>query len=126
MLPLRFPKLWSALGWLLVGFVIVGSLIPGPVVADVVDVNDKVMHAGAYFVLMVWFAGFYPRSAYPVIATMLMALGLGLDLLQLLTDTRLFDWYDVAMNSGGVILGFILSMLLLGGWCQRIEQRLLS
>ena len=84
------------------------------------------MHAGAYFVLMVWFAGFYRHAVYPVIATVLLALGLGLDLLQLLTATRSFDWYDVAMNSGGVILGFVLSTLLLGGWCQRIERRLLS
>lgn len=126
MLPLRFPKLWAALGWVLVGAVVAGSLIPGPVVAEVVTLNDKLLHAGAYFVLMVWFAGFYRHSAYPIIATVLFALGLGLDLLQLLTDTRSFDWYDVAMNSAGVVLGFILSALLLGGWCQRIEQRLLS
>ena len=30
------------------------------------------------------------------------------------------------MNSAGVIVGFVLSTLLLGGWCQRVEQRLLS
>lgn len=125
MLPLRFPRLWSFLGWLLVIAVIVGSLMPGQALQDV-RVDDKVMHAGAYFVLMVWFAGFYRHSAYPVIATVLLALGLALDLLQLLTDTRSFDWYDVAMNSSGVILGFVLSTLLLGGWCQRVEQRLLS
>ena len=125
MLPLRFPKLWSALGWLLVGVVIFGSLIPGPVL-QVVEVDDKVMHASAYFVLMVWFAGFYRHTVYPVIATILVALGLTLDLLQLLTDTRSFDWYDVAMNSTGVMLGFVLSTMLLGGWCQRVEQRLLS
>lgn len=125
MLPLRFPRLWSCLGWLLVIAVIVGSLMPGQAMQDV-RVDDKVMHAGAYFVLMVWFAGFYRHSAYPVIATVLLALGLALDLLQLLTDTRSFDWYDVAMNSTGVILGFVLSTLLLGGWCQRVEQRLLS
>jgi VanZ family protein len=125
LLPLRFPRLWSFLGWLLVIGVIVGSLMPGQALQDV-RVDDKVMHAGAYFVLMVWFAGFYRHSAYPVIATVLLALGLALDLLQLLTDTRSFDWYDVAMNSSGVILGFVLSTLLLGGWCQRVEQRLLS
>lgn len=125
MLPLRYPALWSALGWLLVGCVIVGSLVPGQAV-QTVEVNDKVLHATAYFALMVWFAGLYPDKAYPVIATVLVALGLALDLLQMLTETRSFDWYDVAMNSAGVILGFVLSALLLGGWCQRIEQRLLS
>jgi VanZ family protein len=125
LLPLRFPRLWSLLGWLLVTAVIVGSLMPGQALQSM-QVSDKFMHAGAYFVLMVWFAGFYRHAAYPVIATVLLALGLALDLLQLLTDTRSFDWYDVAMNSGGVVFGFVLSTLLLGGWCQRVEQRLLS
>jgi VanZ family protein len=125
LLPLRFPRLWSFLGWLLVTAVIVGSLMPGQALQSM-QVNDKFMHAGAYFILMVWFAGFYRHAAYPVIATVLLALGLALDLLQLLTDTRSFDWYDVAMNSGGVVFGFVLSTLLLGGWCQRVEQRLLS
>jgi VanZ family protein len=125
LLPLRFPKLWSALGWLLVALVVVGSLVPGQAI-QAVHVSDKAMHAGAYFVLMVWFAGFYRHAAYPVIATVLLALGLALDLLQLLTDTRQFDWYDVAMNSAGVILGFVLSTVLLGGWCLSVERRLLS
>jgi VanZ family protein len=125
LLPLRFPRLWSALGWLLVALVVSGSLIPGPAL-QVVDVNDKVMHAGAYFVLMVWFAGFYRHAVYPLIATVLLALGLTLDLLQLLTPTRSFDWYDVAMNSAGVMLGLVVATFLLGGWCQRVEQRLLS
>jgi hypothetical protein len=56
----------------------------------------------------------------------LLVLGIGLDLLQLLTETRLFEWYDVAMNATGVAVGLVLSVLLLGGWCQRVEQRLLS
>ena len=57
---------------------------------------------------------------------MLLALGISLDLLQHLTETRSFDWYDIAMNCAGVVVGFVLSLLLLGGWCQRVEQRLLS
>lgn len=125
MLPLRFPKLWSALGWLLVASVIVGSLIPGPAL-QAVNVDDKVMHGAAYFVLMVWFAGFYTRTVYPLIAAVLLLLGIGLDVLQGLTETRSFDWYDVAMNGAGVLVGLAASLFLLGGWCQRVEQRLLS
>ena len=75
---------------------------------------------------MVWFAGFYRRALYPAIAAVLLALGIGLDLLQRLTETRSFDWYDIAMNCAGVAAGLALSLLLLGGWCQRVEQRLLS
>lgn len=125
MLPLRFPKLWSGLGWLLLGSVIVGSLIPGPAVPTHA-INDKVLHAAAYFLLMTWFAGLYRRVLYPLIAVVLAALGISLDVLQLLTRTRSFDWLDIAMNCAGIAAGFTLSLLFLGGWCQRVEQRLLS
>ena len=125
MLSLRFAKLWSTLGWLLVAGVIVGSLMPGPAV-PAVGIDDKLMHAAAYFLLMVWFAGFYRRDRYLTIAAALAALGIGLDTLQVLTATRSFDWYDVAMNGAGVVAGLALSWSLLGGWCQRVEQRLLS
>jgi VanZ family protein len=104
---------------------VVGSLIPGPALQQV-HISDKVMHAGAYFVLMVWFAGLYRRGLYPWIAAVLLGLGVGLDLLQLLTETRSFDWYDLAMNSAGIGAGLALSFLLLGGWCERVERRLLS
>ena len=106
--------------------VIVGSLIPNDAVPTVAGLSDKAMHAGAYFMLMVWFAGFCRRSLYPVIAGVLVVLGAGLDFLQQLTPTRVFEWYDVAMNSSGVAMGFVVSLSLLGGWCQRVEQRLLS
>jgi hypothetical protein len=124
-LPLRYPKLWAAMGWLLVAGVVVGSLMPGSAVPSI-GLSDKVMHAAAYFTLMVWFAGFYRRELYLPIAAVLIALGIGLDLLQRLTATRSFDWYDVAMNCSGVAAGLALSLLLLGGWSQRVEQRLLS
>jgi VanZ family protein len=124
-LPLRFPKLWMALAWLLTAGVIVGSLLPSDLIATI-PVRDKVMHAGSYFILMVSFAGLYRRGFYPLVAAVLLALGLGLDLLQRLTETRSFDWSDVAMNCAGVAVGFVLSWWLLGGWCQRVEQRLLS
>ena len=125
MLPLRFPRLWTALAWLLTAAVIVGSLLPGPAVSAI-PVRDKALHAGAYLVLMVSFAGLYRRSLYPAVAVLLLALGVSLDLLQRFTETRSFDWKDVAMNCAGVATGFVLSWWLLGGWCQRVERRLLS
>lgn len=125
MLPLRFPKLWTALAWLLTAGVIVGSLLPGEVVASI-PIRDKVLHAGSYFVLMVSFAGFSRRGLYLVVAVALLVLGFSLDLLQILTETRSFDWRDIGMNCAGVVVGLVLSWWLLGGWCQRVEQRLLS
>ena len=125
MLPLRFPKLWTAFALLLTAGVIVGSLLPAEVVAAI-HIRDKILHAGSYFVLMVAFAGLYRRGFYPLVAAALVSLGLTLDLLQRLTETRSFEWNDVGMNFAGVAVGLLLSWWLLGGWCQRVEQRLLS
>jgi len=116
---------WAGLGWLLVMGVIVGSLLPGPALPSV-SMNDKLEHAGAYCLLMVWFAGLYPRRLYLLVASVLLALGIGLDLLQGLTETRSLEFFDIVADFVGIVIGLALSVSLLGGWCQRLEQRLLS
>lgn len=125
MLPLRYPKVWFALGCLLVIGVVTGSLLPANVIS-VVTYNDKLMHAGSYLVLMLWFAGLYRRALHPAIGGVLLVLGVSLDLLQGLTATRSLDVYDIAANSFGVLVGLVLSALVFEGWCQRLERRLLT
>ena len=124
MLPLRYPKVWFALGCVLVIGVVAGSLLPAGAI-DVVTFNDKLMHAGSYLVLMLWFAGLYRRALHPAIGGVLLLLGVSLDLLQGLTATRTLDIYDIAANSFGVLVGLVLSALVFEGWCQRLERRLL-
>jgi hypothetical protein len=125
LLPLRFPKWWAGLGWLLVIGVIVGSLLPGPALPNV-SMNDKFEHAAVYCLLMVWFAGLYPRRLYLLVASVLLGLGIGLDLLQGLTETRSLEFFDIVADFVGILIGLVLAVSLLGGWCQRLEQRLLS
>ncbi len=125
-MPLRYPTAWALLGWLLIAGVATGSLLPGPIVAEVLNYNDKVMHASSYFVLMVWFGGLYPRSKHLRIAVALLGLGVALDLLKGLTATRSLDIFDIAANTFGLLLGLALSTSLLQGWCQRLERRLLT
>lgn len=121
MLPLRYPRLWGAFGWLLVLGVVAGSLLPGPSLPTI-GVSDKIEHAGAYFLLMVWFAGIYHRKYQGAIAVGLVGLGVALDVLQLMTRTRQFDVADIVANSVGILLGLVLSLSVLGGWCQRLER----
>jgi VanZ family protein len=125
LLPLQYPKVWSALGWGLVLGVIVGSLLPGNAVPTF-GVGDKLQHAAAYCVLTVWFAGMYRRGLYPAVGVVLLGLGIVLDLLQGLTATRSLDWRDMAADFVGIVVGLLIAVSFLGGWCQRLEQRLLS
>jgi hypothetical protein len=127
LLPLRYPKLWSVLGWLLVAGVIVGSLLPGRALDTLsISLNDKVLHTSTYCVLTLWFTGLYRRSLYLVIGGVLLGLGVSLDLLQGLTRTRSLDWRDMIANATGIAAGLVLAFTVVGGWCQRVERRLLS
>ena len=125
MVPLRYPRLWSALGWLLAAGVCVGSLIPGNHLPSP-GIEDKAVHFGSYLLLMVWFAGLYDRRHHVTIAVGLVALGFALDGLQTFVSTRQFDMLDVGANAAGVAAGFVLARLLLAGWCQRVERLLLT
>ena len=124
MLPLRYPKVWLTLGWLLVVGVIFGSLMPAAWVREVTPaVSDKLMHFGAYFLLMVWFAGLYPRSKHVLIAVGLVALGTALDILQgTATRTRSFELLDIAADAIGIVVALVLAAWLLEGWCLRLER----
>jgi VanZ family protein len=124
-LPLRYPSVWLTLGWLLVAGVIVGSLMPGTSLPTF-TVSDKVVHAGSYFLLMVWFAGLYRRAFHPLIGVVLLGLGIALDLAQSLTETRSFEPLDLAANFLGILTGLVLSVWWLEGWCERLERRVLA
>ena len=123
MADLKFPRLWWTLGWLLVAGVCFGSLMPGDAV-DLRDFNDKQVHAFTYGVLMLWFSGLFVRSRnLLIVAGALLLLGAGLDVAQgVATRTRSFDLWDIAANTGGILVGLILARLFFAGWCGRVER----
>lgn len=123
MLPLRFPWVWMSLGWALVAGVVLGSLLPGGTISALA-LEDKLLHAGSYCLLMIWFAGLYERRRHVLIAVGVLGLGVALDLVQGTLSSRSFDWFDIAANGVGVGVGLVLSLSLLGGWCARIESYL--
>jgi hypothetical protein len=119
--PLRYSWVWWTLGWLLVAGVAVGSLMPGSFVAGF-SARDKLLHAGSYLLLMVWFSGLYHRERLVLIASLLFVFGFALDLAQNATPSRVFDLRDVAANAGGILVGLVLARFVFVGWCQRVEQ----
>ncbi len=71
---LAHRRLWIALGYALAVAVVVSSLVPGGERLNVGGA-DKLVHAGAYLVLMVWFAGLQPRRAWTWVAFALLGDG---------------------------------------------------
>ena len=120
MRPLKAPWLWLTLGWLLVAGATLGSLLPGEQV-PMPRGYDKWLHAGTYFLLMVWFAGIYRAGRYAYVAGALALLGLALEFGQRLVATRAFEAIDLAANLIGIGAGLLLALAFLGGWCQRVE-----
>ena len=122
MLPLRYGKLRLAAGWILAAGVCVGSLMPGQLLTGF-SIYDKLLHAAAYFTLMTWFSGVYEARHQVSLALVLMAAGLGLDLLQGLTESRTTSLLDVLANCVGVGIGLALAWIGLAGWCLQVERR---
>ena len=127
MLPLRYPWVWRAAGWLLIAVVSVGSVVPERTLdaLGALEIPDKVEHATSYFVLMIWFAGLHTRRGYALIAIGLVALGFGLELVQGQLGYRTFDWLDLWADIAGVAVGWVLATVWLEGWCLRVENRFL-
>jgi len=125
MVSLRFPWLWLILGWTMVVAICVGSLMPADDMPQF-RTDDKLLHAGSYFLLMIWFGGLYERRRHAVVAVVLGGLGLLLDILQGSTSTRSFEPMDIFANMGGIAVGLGLTLWILAGWCQRMERRLFA
>lgn len=104
--PLRFHRLWKAIGYLLIAFVIYSSLTPSPITIPV-EHGDKYGHVLAYGTLMFWFAQLYaglrPRVLW---ASVFVAMGIALEFAQQLTDYRTFEIADMVADACGVLIGW--------------------
>ena len=121
---LRFGGLWLAIGVALVALVVIASLARVPAPVEGVMLHDKAVHLVVYAVLMLWFAQLFPRApARLLLAVGLALLGAGVEYLQGMTATRLFDRLDMFANCAGVLLAWALSHTVLGRVLPAVERR---
>jgi VanZ family protein len=105
MISLR--KVWLALGWLWVIVIFYLSLTPHPPEPVQFWNVDKLEHALAYALLMLWFCQLaYARAR---LAAVFIAMGVGIEFLQGMTGYRYFEYADMLANSSGVLLGWWLA-----------------
>ena len=111
---MNIPRKYLVLiGWLLIASVVTLSLVKiGAVMPDVKN-GDKVGHFIAYFSLMIWFAWLYPKPlSRNLYAIGFIVMGGLMEVLQSMTTYRSADIEDFHVNTIGVIVGFIFSVLL--------------
>jgi hypothetical protein len=107
--PLRLAPLWHAIGAALILLVIYQSLNHDPIEITVVEGNMG-GHLIAYGTLMLWFSQMHTTLRGRLVCALgFVAMGLGLEFAQGMTDYRTFDLHDAAANSCGVALGWLLA-----------------
>ncbi|MGQ0834405.1 MAG: VanZ family protein [Gammaproteobacteria bacterium] len=120
---LRLAPFWWVAGIVLALVVVFESL--APTVSMPPLGNDKLAHFAGYGVLSFWFAGILQRRRYPVLAALLLAFGVLVELAQYAMGLgRTADWRDVVANSLGIATALALAYAGLGMWMVQVERRL--
>jgi len=128
MLPLRHVHLWRRLSAALLLLVLAAALAPGWWFDDKVEAlswfehADKWMHGATFLALSLWFTGLLARRNWWWLAVGLLCFGLFIEGCQLLVGYRMADWFDMAANTAGILLGLAIAAAGLGGWGPRIED----
>ena len=98
---------WLALGWLWVAAIFYLSLMPYPPEPVHFRNADKLEHALAYCLLMLWFCQVYrKRTSRMLLAVLLIAMGIAIEYLQRETGYRIFEYADMFADATGVLVGW--------------------
>jgi VanZ family protein len=116
---------WLAMGWIWIVSIFYVSLIPHPPNLMSFWNADKLEHALAYSLLMLWFCQVYrhSRSRY-LLVTLLTAMGILIEYLQGTTNYRTFDYADMVANCVGVLVGWAWARTGLGRVFAYLEYQL--
>ncbi len=125
---LKLRLLWLAIGYALVVLVIYLSLTSTPIEMGVYfSFEDKLYHALAYFTLMAWFSQIYHSHKQRIILVVVFVLmGLSLELLQSLNPNRFAEYGDMAANTAGAALGFVVTLSGVKNTLLRLEELILK
>lgn len=131
MLPLRHARRWQLASLFILFLVLVATLMPAVWFWDDKGVAirwfrdfDKWLHGITFLTLSLWFTGLYRKSSYWKVALGLLAFGLVIEASQRMVSYRTADWLDVGADAAGIIVGLLIGLAGIGGWCLRVEEYL--
>jgi len=122
---LHYRTLWLWIGWAYIGFIFFISLMPQPPKLDVSHF-DKGVHFLAYAAAMAWFIQLYSHKLTRIYYALgLVCMGIGIEFLQNLSGSRMFEYADMLANSLGVISALFIVKGVLAQALWHIERHLL-
>lgn len=120
----KLRRVWLVFGWLWIAVVMYLSLIPNPPEPMRFPNADKLEHAFAYALLMLWFAQVYVRRTRRLFtAVLLVAMGIVVEFLQDMSGYRTFEFADIVADLTGVLLGWVWARTGLGHIGHELEKR---
>ena len=129
MLPLRYARQWRIADVLVLLFMLAAMLMPAAwfwsddQAFDTWFIEiDKWMHGIAFAALALWFAGQYRAGSYWRIGLGLLLFGALTEVCQGLVAYRSAEWFDIAADAAGIIVGLTIATAGLGGWSLRVEE----
>lgn len=126
MLPLIYPSRWRLAGALLLTAVLCGAMAPeiwpwlnkfgsgGPRF-------DKWLHGFTFAMLAIWYSGQYARHSYWWIASGLLSFGVLIEVCQSMVTYRSAELGDITADVVGIVAGFLIALIGVGGWSLRAE-----
>ena len=122
MRPLRYRGLWVLLGAVMLAIVFYLCLKAPDGGAETL-LPDKFSHALAFFGLTAWFAALVERRGYAVIAGLMLAVGIAIEIAQgAMALGRSAELADVYADALGILLGLAISLPIRDSWFERIER----
>jgi len=129
MLALRYAGRWRAAGLMLLILVLAATLMPAvwfmsdsrEFISWFTNI-DKWLHGITFLFLAIWFSGQYERRSYWRIAVGLFLFGVLIEACQRMVSYRSAEWYDLAADVAGTVVGLVIATAGVGGWSLRVER----
>ncbi|MDH5218952.1 MAG: VanZ family protein, partial [Gammaproteobacteria bacterium] len=115
-------RFWRITGWTVVAAAWYVALDPSPVDLSGIEFGDKLVHTSAYLGMMLWLSQCYARKYRSILAVFFVAMGIAIEYLQGWSGYRTFEVADMFANTGGVIIGWLISYSIAGKLFFNLER----
>lgn len=109
MKKLNLKSMWLVFGVIYIGAIFYYSLRYEKPSTPIFEHFDKILHFNAYLCLMGYFSLIYLKKNHLKVLCTFIVMGVCIELLQIATGYRSFEFLDIIANTSGLICGGVIS-----------------